>query len=279
MPRDASVTVRTEAGGRFALTGARCERRLPARYRPASSVPVELRGSGSCSRQVNNFAAAGVFETDRLIAVEDTWARGLYIDLSHFPPDSNSVRQSFHPNARGHAAFASCLTQIYNSGLREASCADPASTGKPVLEPAAWDSVFKPLKNEATGTCVDVPASVTRNNTKIVGWDCHGGRHQGWWYDAGTKTVPTELSHDRCLDVPGADYRAGATLILWNCSGAANQQFVQESGTLRPAAWVAETLTGLIATRAALRGTSDQAAPSTLRRSTPRSAIPEKPDR
>lgn len=78
------------------------------------------------------------------VCMEDTWARGLYIDLSHFPPDSNSVRQSFHPNARGHAAFASCLTQIYNSGLREASCADPASTGKPVLEPAAWDSVFKP---------------------------------------------------------------------------------------------------------------------------------------
>ncbi|MFJ1828864.1 ricin-type beta-trefoil lectin domain protein [Streptomyces sp. NPDC088178] len=182
------------------------------------------------------------------VCSDNTWARGLYIDLSHFPPDSNSVRQSFHPNARGHAAFASCLTQIYNSSLREASCADPASTGQPVLQDAAWDDVFKPLKNEATGTCVDVPASVTRNNTRIAGWDCHGGRNQGWWYDSGTKNIRTELSHDRCLDVPGADYKAGATLILWDCSGAANQQFVRQSGTLRPAA-----STGLCLTLAAAK--------------------------
>ncbi len=69
-PRDARTTVTTAGGGRFALTGARCTRRLPARYGPASSVPVELRGSGNCSRQVNNFGAAGTFECDKLIAVE-----------------------------------------------------------------------------------------------------------------------------------------------------------------------------------------------------------------
>jgi 5-deoxy-glucuronate isomerase len=69
-PRDARVSIESRDGGRFALTGARCARRLPARYGPASGVPVELRGAGNCSRQVNNFAAAGVFECDKLIAVE-----------------------------------------------------------------------------------------------------------------------------------------------------------------------------------------------------------------
>ncbi|MEU1822226.1 5-deoxy-glucuronate isomerase [Streptomyces abikoensis] len=69
-PRDAHVTLTSPAGGRFALAGARCERRLPARYGPAENVPVELRGTGACSRQVNNFAAADTFECDRLIAVE-----------------------------------------------------------------------------------------------------------------------------------------------------------------------------------------------------------------
>ncbi|MER6126972.1 5-deoxy-glucuronate isomerase [Streptomyces sp. NPDC001795] len=83
VPRDAQVSIASRDGGRFALTGARCERRLPARYGPASSVPVELRGSGNCSRQVNNFGAAGVFECDKLIAVEVITPGG---NWSSFPP-------------------------------------------------------------------------------------------------------------------------------------------------------------------------------------------------
>ncbi|MFF3151515.1 5-deoxy-glucuronate isomerase, partial [Streptomyces sp. NPDC057927] len=71
------------AGGRFAHTGARCSRRLPARYGPAAEVPEELRGTGSCSRQVNNFGAAGVFECDKLIAVEVITPGG---NWSSFPP-------------------------------------------------------------------------------------------------------------------------------------------------------------------------------------------------
>lgn len=83
VPRDARTTVTSTGGGRFALTGARCTRRLPARYGPASSVPVELRGTGNCSRQVNNFGAAGVFECDKLIAVEVITPGG---NWSSFPP-------------------------------------------------------------------------------------------------------------------------------------------------------------------------------------------------
>ncbi|MER7190554.1 5-deoxy-glucuronate isomerase [Streptomyces flaveolus] len=91
VPRDARTTVTSAGGGRFALTGARCSRRLPARYGPASSVPVELRGTGNCSRQVNNFAAAAPaggadgpgFECDRLIAVEVITPGG---NWSSFPP-------------------------------------------------------------------------------------------------------------------------------------------------------------------------------------------------
>ncbi|MEU5101700.1 5-deoxy-glucuronate isomerase [Streptomyces sp. NPDC021354] len=83
LPRDAHAEIASEAGGRFALTGARCERRLPARYGPASAVPVELRGTGNCSRQVNNFGAAGVFECDKLIAVEVLTPGG---NWSSYPP-------------------------------------------------------------------------------------------------------------------------------------------------------------------------------------------------
>ncbi|MCH0565959.1 MULTISPECIES: 5-deoxy-glucuronate isomerase [unclassified Streptomyces] len=82
-PRDARATLASAGGGRFALTGARCSLRLPARYGPASAVPVELRGTGDCSRQVNNFGAAGVFECDKLIAVEVVTPGG---NWSSYPP-------------------------------------------------------------------------------------------------------------------------------------------------------------------------------------------------
>ncbi|MFJ4874856.1 ricin-type beta-trefoil lectin domain protein [Streptomyces sp. NPDC088745] len=202
------------------------------------AVPAFERGM----RRAAAATGAAYLDASRLfhgheVCMDDAWARGLYIDLSKpGPPDENSVRQSFHPNIRGHQAFASCLSQLYASGHREASCADPASTGRPVLTPGAWDDAYQPLRNAGTGTCLDAPGSVTRNGTAVGGWDCHGGRNQGWWYDAARQSLRTELSHDRCLDVPGAKYEAGAGLVLWNCSGAANQRFVRQAGTLRPAA-------------------------------------------
>ncbi|GGP89126.1 ricin-type beta-trefoil lectin domain protein [Streptomyces roseolilacinus] len=170
------------------------------------------------------------------VCMDQAWARGLFVDVSKFPWDENSVRQSFHPNRAGHAAFASCLTQLYAAGVREAGCADPASTGSPVLVPGAWDDKFAPLANAATGSCVDVSGATTRNGTAVIGWDCHGGRNQGWWHDPARGSVHTELTHDRCLDVPGARYEPGAALVVWNCSGAAHQRFTRDAGTLRPAA-------------------------------------------
>ncbi|MFF8956638.1 ricin-type beta-trefoil lectin domain protein [Streptomyces sp. NPDC014894] len=218
-----------------------------------TAVPVFERGI----RRAAAAAGAVYLDNSRLfhgheVCSDNTWARGLYIDLGHFPPDENSVRQSFHPNARGHGAFASCLTQLYASGLREASCADVASTGRPELVAGAWDDLFGPLRNAGTGACADVPGSVTRQGAAVGGWECHGGRNQGWWHDPGRGSIHTELSQDRCLDVPGADYRAGAALILWDCSGAANQRFVRTGDTLRPASAPSLCLT-LPSPRAPLR--------------------------
>ncbi|MGA4851026.1 ricin-type beta-trefoil lectin domain protein [Streptomyces sp. G5(2025)] len=193
-------------------------------------------------RKAAGDAGATYLDNSRLfhgheVCMEDTWARGLYVDVSNpFPPDSNSVRQSFHPNARGHAAFASCLTQLHESGYREASCADPASTGRPKLYKGAWDDAYKPLKNEGTGTCVDVDASKSRNSTEVQGWDCTGNRNQSWWYDGTRRSLHTGLTQDRCLDVPDGAYKEGAAVVLWNCHGGGNQKFVREAGTVRPAA-------------------------------------------
>ncbi|MFJ3171248.1 5-deoxy-glucuronate isomerase [Streptomyces roseus] len=91
LPRDGQAEIGSTAGGRFALVGARCEKVLPARYGPAGAVPVEIRGAGQCSRQVNNFAAAGVFDCDRLIAVEVLTPGG---NWSSYPPHKHD---EFHP--------------------------------------------------------------------------------------------------------------------------------------------------------------------------------------
>jgi 5-deoxy-glucuronate isomerase len=83
VPRDSAVTIRAGNGGRFALPAARAGRRLPFRYGPAEDVPVELRGAGQASRQVNNFCTPESFEADRLIAVEVLTPGG---NWSSYPP-------------------------------------------------------------------------------------------------------------------------------------------------------------------------------------------------
>jgi 5-deoxy-glucuronate isomerase len=82
-PRDARVTIASEQGGRFALPSARASERLAPRYVAAAGVPVELRGGGQASRQVNNFCAPEAFAADRLIAVEVLTPAG---NWSSYPP-------------------------------------------------------------------------------------------------------------------------------------------------------------------------------------------------
>ena len=65
-----AVTLRSTAGGRFALCGARAQSALPLRYVAASQVPVELRGAGQSSRQVRNFGTPGSLEAAKIIACE-----------------------------------------------------------------------------------------------------------------------------------------------------------------------------------------------------------------
>jgi len=65
-----TVTLRSEAGGRFALCGARAQSALSVRYLAAAEVPVELRGAGQSSRQVRNFGTPGSLDASKIIACE-----------------------------------------------------------------------------------------------------------------------------------------------------------------------------------------------------------------
>ena len=145
VPRDASVRIASSRGGRFALTGARCVNRLPARYGPASGVPVELRGAGQVSRQVNNFGAAHVFEADRLIAVEVLTPAG---NWSSFPPhkhDEDREGESrleeiyYFEIAGSHGTPGIGYQRVYPSGPESSTdVLAEVRSGDVVLIPDGW---------------------------------------------------------------------------------------------------------------------------------------------
>ncbi|PPK97875.1 5-deoxy-glucuronate isomerase [Kineococcus xinjiangensis] len=150
VPRDSSVLVRSAGGGRFALPGARASRRLPFRYGPASAVPVELRGAGTCSRQVNNFATPEAFETDKLIACEVLTPGG---NWSSYPPhrhDRTSAQEaeleevyyfefrSGAPEGAPSVPGGVGYQRVYGDGDRPIDVLAEVRSGDVVLIPHGW---------------------------------------------------------------------------------------------------------------------------------------------
>ena len=145
VPRDARAQIASGAGGRFALAGARCERRLPARYGPAPEVPVELRGTGNCSRQVNNFAAADVFECDKLIAVEVLTPGGNWSSYpphkhdEHRPGEESELEEIYYFEIAGHDGTAGLGYQrVSPSGPGGTDVLAEVRDGDAVLIPDGW---------------------------------------------------------------------------------------------------------------------------------------------
>jgi 5-deoxy-glucuronate isomerase len=137
-PRDAVVTVSSEKGGVFAIPSARCRNKLPPRYGPAEQVPVELRGAGLASRQVNNFCSPGVFECDKMIAVEVLTPGG---NWSSYPPhkhdetsqDEAELEEIYYFETRGLA-----YQRVYGTAARPIDVLAEVRTGDVVLVPHGW---------------------------------------------------------------------------------------------------------------------------------------------
>ena len=148
VPRDAEVTVESAPGGRFALPSARAARRLPFRYVAAADVPIELRGAGQASRQVNNFCAPAAFAADRLIAVEVLTPGG---NWSSYPPHKHDVESDIESaleeiyyfevadGAQGEPGVGRAYQRVYSSGPDRTIdvCAEVA-TGDVVLIPHGY---------------------------------------------------------------------------------------------------------------------------------------------
>jgi 5-deoxy-glucuronate isomerase len=144
VPRDSELAVTSESGGRFALPSAVCERHLPMRHQPADAVPVELRGAGTASRQVNNFCTPEAFEADALIACEVLTPSG---NWSSYPPHKHDVASAsesvleeiyYFEVADGPDGPGVGYQRVYGHDEREIDVLAEVRTGDVVLIPYGW---------------------------------------------------------------------------------------------------------------------------------------------
>ncbi len=88
LPISVDATISSRSGARFAIPSARAQQSLPPSYGAADNVPVEIRGAGAATRQLNNFCAPESFPAAKLIAVECITPAG---NWSSWPPHKHDT--------------------------------------------------------------------------------------------------------------------------------------------------------------------------------------------
>jgi 5-deoxy-glucuronate isomerase len=145
VPRDSVVRLRSPSGGRFALAGARAQSRHPFQHVKAGDVPVELRGAGNMSRQVNNVGVPGVIDADRIIVCEVLTPAG---NWSSYPPHKHdkdrpgeSVLEEIYYFEVGSSPDGTpgiAYQRVYASDERPIDVLAEVRSGDVVLVPYGW---------------------------------------------------------------------------------------------------------------------------------------------
>jgi 5-deoxy-glucuronate isomerase len=144
LSRASTATVTSQSGGRFALPSAVCERALPFRYAAADDVPIELRGAGQASRQVNNLCTSGSFDADNLIVVEVLTPGG---NWSSYPPhkhdetrDDESVLEEIYyfEVADGPQGPGMGYQRVYGHARADIDVLAEVRSGDVVVIPHGW---------------------------------------------------------------------------------------------------------------------------------------------
>ncbi|MFF1736333.1 5-deoxy-glucuronate isomerase [Streptomyces sp. NPDC058247] len=148
LPRGSKALISSASGGTFALPSARTEAVLPPRYGRKEDVPVELRGAGNCSRQVNNYCLPGTFDADQLLVCEVLTPGG---NWSSYPPhkhdeartdaDGNPVESDleeiyYFEIDGGENAFG--YQRVYGTAERPIDVLAEVRSGDAVLIPHGW---------------------------------------------------------------------------------------------------------------------------------------------
>lgn len=162
VPRDTAFTVTSREGGTIALLSAVARRRLAPRRIAAADVPVELRGAGTCSRQVHNFGTPGILEADSIIACEVYTPAG---NWSSYPP---------HKHDEDRPGVESELEEIYWFDLR----AEPGAGAPEDADPVGYQRVYGTQERP-----IDVFAEVRSGDVVLVPHGWHGPAMAAPGYD------------------------------------------------------------------------------------------------
>ena len=160
LPTGTSATITGK--GRVAVASAPTTDARPARYIPATEVPVEMRGAGTCSRQVQNFGTPAVLDAARLIVCEvitpaENW--------SSYPPHKHDEHVPGHESQ---------LEEIYYFEMAPA---------KNVIVPAGADP-FGYMRTYASDAGeIDTLAEVRSGDIALVPHGWHGPCVAGPGYD------------------------------------------------------------------------------------------------
>ncbi|MFG3025686.1 5-deoxy-glucuronate isomerase [Streptomyces sp. NPDC048254] len=143
LPRESEALISSADGGTYALPSARTERSsLSARYGPKEDVPVELRGAGACSRQVNNYCLPGTFEAEQLLVCEVLTPGG---NWSSYPPhkhdearpgEESELEEIYYFQVAGEGGFA--YQRVYGTPERPIDVLAEVRSGDTVLIPHGW---------------------------------------------------------------------------------------------------------------------------------------------
>ncbi|WP_395728469.1 5-deoxy-glucuronate isomerase [Nakamurella sp.] len=157
LPIDSTVTLTGTRAGEIALCGARADRALPFRYQPASGVDVTLRGSGSHTRQVNNFGMGAGLECVNLLATEVLTPAS---NWSSYPPHK-------HDEAGGIDGSETELEEIYY--FRFASAAPDSAMSARRAKPIGYQRIYGSADRP-----IELLEEVTERDTVLVPHGWHG---------------------------------------------------------------------------------------------------------
>ena len=149
VPVRSSFTITSTSGARIALPHARASKPLPFRRIPAEECVVELRGAGSCSRQVNNFGTPSVLNAESIIACEVLTPAG---NWSSYPPhkhdehledQESKLEEIYYFEMRSQAGgpgseHAFGYQRVYGTSDRPIDVMAEVHTGDVVLVPRGW---------------------------------------------------------------------------------------------------------------------------------------------
>jgi 5-deoxy-glucuronate isomerase len=121
-----------------------CDAEQTTRYGAAEDVPVELRGAGNASRQVNNLCTPDWFDADRIMVVEVLTPGG---NWSSYPPhkhdedrpDETALEEIYYFEVAAHAGRPGLgYHRVYGTAERPIDVCAQVGTGDVVVVPHGW---------------------------------------------------------------------------------------------------------------------------------------------